>query len=122
MQTSDITPGLVFPILLVGGGVSTTTQGALIKCGLTNLLSWPTGIRPFGENFGSRIEELLDEPNDQVTGALVYQFIKDAISAFEDRITLLEVTTERNTPSSLQITLTYKLNDLGQIDSLKFSI
>lgn len=122
MQTTDIIPGLVFPITLVGGGVSSTTQGSLIKCGLINLLSWPTGTRPFGENFGSRIEQLLDEPNDQVTGSLVYQFTKDAISAFEDRITLLEVTMERNTPSSLQITLTYKLNDSGQIDSLKFSL
>lgn len=90
--------GAGFPIKL-----TTTSQGLvgwypiigdmnLIKQNLTMLFITPIGFRLREEYFGSRIWELLEEPNTLILNRLVRDFLRAAVSLWEPRIEALETT------------------------------
>lgn len=102
--------GLVFPINVNStGGVSLTTGFEVIHSSIRIILSWLYGTRFFLGEFGSKLEELIEEPNDLILAAQVRFFIIEAITRWEKRITPLEVSINRKDEHSINIILRYQL-------------
>lgn len=67
----------------------------LIKNNVTSLFIYQIGERFRQENFGSRLWECVEEPNNQLLEYMATQFVKATISTWESRIRGLEVHTLR---------------------------
>lgn len=81
----------------------------LIKENLTQILLTQVGSRLREEDFGSRLAESIEEPNDSVQAFTIRDFIKQAISKYEPRITAYKVILEHQR-EFLTISLYYKIN------------
>ena len=77
--------------------------------------------RFYGDDFGSRIHETLEEPNDDLLTNLVRYFVIDAISKWEKRITLTRVTTNKISPQQLSIELVYNIKESNTQDSVYYN-
>lgn len=104
--------GLVFPIEIGPEGRPQIVSGVpLINASINHILSWPIRNKYFNEEFGSRLEELLEEPNDIVLRTLVRRFVIEALERWEKRIELVSVEiipTERN---KLDIHIIYQIRN-----------
>jgi len=67
-----------------------------IRQNVLTILTTKPGERVHQPEFGSRLWELVFEPNDFVIEALAQQFIADAIERFEPRVQLIQVLTIRD--------------------------
>lgn len=67
----------------------------LIKQNIAALLIYQIGFRFRQENFGSRIWECLEEPNDNVVETLIRNFLAQTMAAWEPRVSLVKVSTVR---------------------------
>ncbi len=112
--------GISFPFILVDGAVKVDQHPTLIDQSVRTILSWPHGQRMFIPTFGSKLEELIGEPNDMVLAALARFFVVDAISSWEARITLLEAVITMPTPAKLHIQLHYRVNATRDIQEFNF--
>lgn len=85
--------GLTFPIEL--NTLSKTpivyADLKLIRSSIANILNWPQRMRYFNEQYGCRIEEILEEPDNSVSRTLARDFIRDALNRWEKRIRVKEV-------------------------------
>lgn len=102
--------GLIFPIQLskmgspnIGGGKD------LLESSIKAILSWNIGTRFFLGEFGTRLEELLQEPNDLITQVLVKHFTVEVISKWEKRLEVLDVELTERTDNSINIKIRYKV-------------
>ena len=112
------TKGLKFPVELSNGSSKLTEGMAMIQSSLKTIVSWPLYTRPFNGNFGTRIFETLEEPNDSVLYTLVRKFIIDSIALWESRIDLIDIKVSRPLPEKLVVELVYRVKDLNIMDSL----
>jgi len=62
-----------------------------IKGALDNILSTALDVRFFLPSFGTRLQQLLFEPNDDVFADMARVYIAEAISRWEKRIRLLSI-------------------------------
>lgn len=84
--------GLVFPLNIdSSGGVKPETGKALIESSFKNILSTPSGTRYFLGEFKSRLNELIEEPNDSIVLSLMRTFIKEAFKNWEKRIEVYDI-------------------------------
>ncbi len=113
------TTGMAFPLLLDSGS-STLEEGVdLIQKSMKTMLAWPLYTRDYEDTFGSRVFELLEEPNDDVLITLLKKFTQDVLEMWESRIEILILDVYRNTPEKVTIDLTYKIRELDIQDSLQ---
>lgn len=113
--------GYIFPLELQNGKPRLRVgELELIRSSIMMLISWPKNDRFFLGEFGSRIEECIGQPNDDILSTLVYQFISDAINNFERRIELLDIGIIRPNNTSINIRLTYKIRTTNLEDSFIF--
>ena len=77
--------GLTSPLVLVNGEATMSTDRALITQSMNRILGEQRGSRYFGYDFGSRIDEILFEPNDEVLLDLLRMFVIEALSKWEKR-------------------------------------
>jgi len=112
--------GLTFPIKLINGRGVLVTGFDLIKSSLYMILSWPFGNRYFLGEFGSRLEDLLEEPNDEVLKDLLETFIIDAITQWEKRVEVMSVDITNSSPTSLNVNLTYRIINSQLVDNFVF--
>lgn len=112
--------GITFPFVLVNGAVKVDDHPKLIDESIRSILSWGLGQRSFLPAYYSKLPELLGEPNDLVVASLARLFIVEAISTWETRITLLEVTIGMPTASKLTIQLHYRINATRQVKEFNF--
>jgi len=80
----------------------------LIENNLLSLITYQIGQRFRQEEFGTRLEECLEEPNTQALSYLVDEFLKSAINEYETRIKYVSSEISRS-GSKLNIEFTYKL-------------
>lgn len=114
------TKGLSFPLQL-DSGTAVLSEGAdLIVDSIKTILSWPLFTRDYEDTFGSRIFELLEEPNDDILKTLVRRFTKDALEEWEKRIELLDMTIERPSPEKISVDMVYRIKELNIQDNLKY--
>jgi hypothetical protein len=70
--------------------------------------------------FGTNLEQLLQEPNDLTTQTLVKHFTVDVISKWEKRLEVLEVLLESKDEYVLYIRITYRVKNTKIEDSFIF--
>ena len=113
--------GITFPIQLNERGAVIVTSGTqLIRSSLKLILSWPYNTRFFLPEFGSKVEELLEEPNDQILETVVRNFIVESIIKWEKRIEIVNVQIGRPEDTKIDIQLTYRLSNSEIMDSFIF--
>ena len=102
--------GLTFPIEIDANGRGVIKSGYdLIENSIVNLLNWPKRDRFFNNDFGARLWELIEEPNDIVGRSLVRNFVFEGIELWEPRVELLEVVIIEDTvtPEKIDLQLSY---------------
>lgn len=122
-QTANnfIGKGLTFPIELNSSGRPDIKGGVdLLKSAITDILSWTVGTRFMLGEYGTRLEQLLQEPNDLVTQSLVKHFTVEVISKWEKRLEVLEVKTINQTDYLLHIYIKYKVKNTKEEGSFIF--
>lgn len=103
--------GMVYPIVLEKGSAKISTGMDLIKSSIGIILGWsgePT--RFFLGEFNSRINELMEEPNDIVLQNILEVLIADGIRKWETRIEY--ISTEFSVISDVQMNM--KINFLNK--------
>lgn len=82
----------------------------LIQNNLQALIEYNIGQRFRQEYFGTRLQECLEEPNSQALTFMVKEFLLQAFSEYETRITLKKVVTD-SYQGTLHISFTYVISD-----------
>lgn len=117
--TLSQTAGIKFPIILSNNGSVDLTYGKdLIKSSIIIILSWPIRTRYFNSLFGSRVHEVLEDPNDDVLSMLVRKFVIDPITDWEPRVELKSVNIFRQDPDKLTVNVIYNIRELNVEDSI----
>lgn len=103
--------GITFPLELSNGKVVVKTGFDLISTSIQTILNWCGGQhkRFFLGEFNSKLDLLLEEPNDQITIDLLETFIQDSIARWEPRVKLLSLQSERQDESTIIVTGTYQI-------------
>jgi len=116
------TKGLSFPLQLTSGAHTLVEGVDLIKDSIKIILSWPLYTREYVDDFGSRIFEVLEEPNDDILKTLIRKFTIDALQRWEYRIELLDFNIERTAPEKIAVDLIFRVRELNIEDSLSYDL
>lgn len=109
--------GLTYPIQLDENGTPVISGGLdLIKSSLLVILTWDN-YRIFLEDFRCRIVELIEEQNSIVLISVVKVFIRNAITKYEPRIKLLDITVINQDFDKIEFFINYKINNTSIEDS-----
>lgn len=118
---NNIGSGIIFPIEINNEGrPDYINDTRLIVSSINMILGSSKNVRYFNENFGSRIHELLHEPNDSVATTLLEYFILEALSTYEKRIVLQSVRVVSYNLSVVNILLKYTITNTKVEDTLIF--
>lgn len=109
--------GITFPINLTNGRVGLDTGFALIRASIINILSFHVGNRFFLGEFGSQLEDLIEEPNDEILQNTINTFVVDAITKWEKRISTISASLVQDDPASITLNLTYQIVNSNTIDN-----
>jgi phage baseplate assembly protein W len=92
VKNKFIGSGITFPIQLnADGRPDFVNDMSLIISSIKTILYWPIYTRFFNENFGCRLEELIDEPHDGIAKSLLRTFIEESLYRYEKRINVNSV-------------------------------
>lgn len=108
--------GLKFPIQLLQGKGATSVDLSLLNQSIKIILDTPIGSRLFLPDFGSRLRELIFEPNDEVLHDLLSLFIFEALDKWERRIKVLKVECLTN-EDKVECTVSYRALNSNEIES-----
>jgi phage baseplate assembly protein W len=116
--------GWSFP-LRIGphGGIALSSEQAEIEESIRIILSTAKGERAMRLKFGSRLHELVFEPNNSQTAARARQYIEEALGMWEPRIRLVEVkvdTVNSARGSHLLFEIFYEIKTIHDVRSLVF--
>lgn len=111
--------GLTFPIQLQNGRGVIESGYNLIRSSIRNILAFEIGRKFFLGEFGSRLNELLEEPDDEPLHNMLNIFIVDAITTWEKRITSISTSIEdvSREQGVIQIRLVYKILNAQNADN-----
>ena len=112
--------GVTLPIEMSNGRWQIQTGISLIRPSIQMVLRWLVGTRFFLAEFGSKVEELLEEPNDDVLKQVAYAVIAEAIQNWEKRVELVDIEIIRPNFYSLDLKMTYRIIASKKIDSFVF--
>jgi len=121
MANKFIGSGIIFPITLnASGRPDFVNDVRLLNSSIKNILYWPKNHRFFNENFGSRIEELIEEPNDGVSFSLLRTFIAEALADYEKRIIVKSVSIQSYDYTKVNVKVTYSIRTTKLEETLIF--
>ena len=96
------------------GSIVESNAGERINDSIHIILSTRIGERPFNPEFGSRLQELVFEPNDAILHKLLHFYTVDALNRWEKRIEILSVTmmdSYNNDGNMVGIIITYRIRN-----------
>lgn len=103
--------GITFPIELnTSGRVDIKTGVDLINSAIKNIFAYPRSFRFYHEEFGCRIHEVLDEPDDNVSEALAIHFIRESLRDWEKRIDLKSIKVLDNQHAFMNVEVIYSVS------------
>jgi len=114
------TKGLKFPLELVSGKPVLSEGIDLIKASIQHIVTWPLGTANYEDYFGSKIGELIEEPNDIILMALTQRYVVDSISNWENRVILKKLTFYRPDAVSLIVNMEYNIKSENIDDSTNY--
>lgn len=96
----------------------------LLKSDLTSLMSYQVGQRIRQENYGTRLWELLEEPNTTVLDHLIKSFISSSISNWEPRVKPIDPSGIKviKYPTYIKVNVSISLKGDTNIESLSFNL
>jgi phage baseplate assembly protein W len=94
--------------------VANKTDDNAIRGALRNLIHTKHYERPFAPELGCQIHNLLFEPNDFFSRNIAERIIRDAITKFEPRVELIEVSVYSTDANELFIQIEYKIRNTNQ--------
>lgn len=111
---------VIFPVVLDSGKHTLSNTLGVIKASIVNIIQWPIFTKYYEDDFGSRANEVLEEPSDQILITLIREFVIEAINKWEPRIILTtsDIYVARYNPEKIQVELTYTIKDLNIQDSI----
>lgn len=110
--------GLTFPIQLVKGRANIDTGFNLIRASIKTILAFTIGTRYFLGEFGSRLEELLEEPNDEILHNLINTFVVDAVTTWEKRISTISTSIDSiDQKGIVNVKITYQVINSNTTDN-----
>ena len=101
----------------VGGLFATATTSEIIKASLKMIFATRPGERVMLPEFGSRMQELLFQPNDSVLKALAAQVVHDSVLRWEPRVAVTGTSVEPQ-GSRMVVTIAYVLKLSNTEDSV----
>ena len=113
--------GALYPIKLEQnssgqtGWYPVTGTPDLILHNINSVIQYEIGSRIRQEDFGTRLWECIEEPNTQAQAFLVYQFVKQALTKWENRIMITKTDLIRE-GTSLTIQIHYSIKNTNQSD------
>jgi len=93
------------------GGMALVSEAEKIEQAMRIILSTPIGQRVMRPAFGSRLHELVFAPLNPETLGLAELYVEEALTFWEPRIDVLEVTarSDPNQPSLLLVGIDYRI-------------
>jgi phage baseplate assembly protein W len=111
--------GLKYPIELSNGRVLTLSGYPLIDQSIIDILQTPVGSRLFLREYGSRLDELKFEPNDDILEGTLEMLIAEAIQTWESRTEFIDCSFQTDNDASL-ITIFHRPLPSNEIQSFVF--
>ena len=112
--------GLKWPLELVNGKVILVENLDLIKQSIFITLNWYFGTRFYLGEFGTRLEQLLEEQNMSVLNTTLNFELGNALTKWEPRISIINTKTESISRYHLKVTINYRIAQTELIDSFTF--
>jgi len=115
--------GWRFPLQVTPNGrIAQVRHERRIEEAILLILSTAPGELPMRPDFGCGIHDLLLAPNDSRTVALVVHFVRRALTKYEARIDLLDVSADnsREAPNLLLIRLSYRVRATNAMGNLVY--
>lgn len=121
-QSDDVLGcGLAFPLRLNGGVIGLNAHEDQIQQAIRLILRTAQGERVMRPDFGSGADLLAFEPMNTVTAGLVQHRVKDALTRFEPRIEVLDVTV-RPSPDQglLSAEISYRIKRTNAVGNMVY--
>jgi len=115
--------GLSFPVRVSPSGNLTYSSGEeSVREAIWILLGTVKGERQMLPTFGCGIQDLVFAPNNQTTWGNVQHLVKDALTQWEARIDVLDVTVTAagNEPNTLLIRVDYRIRSNNAFGNLVY--
>ena len=115
--------GVLYPIKLEQnssgqtGWYPVTGTPDLILHNINSVIQYELGFRIRQEDFGTRLWECIEEPNTQAQAFLVYQFVRQALVKWENRIVITGTKLFRE-GTKLTIQINYSIKNTNQTDTV----
>lgn len=119
VQNDFIGKGITLPLVLVGGRPLLDSGFSLIRASIKTILSWEYGQRFFLNEFGSRLEDLIEEPNDLILQNEINIFVKEALENWEKRIIPIRASII-STDGKISLDISYRVLNSQQVDNFIF--
>lgn len=117
MERVYLGTGLQYPVTLQNGRGLLVNDTTLIEQSIAIILGTPKGTRFLLPEFGSRMTEIIFEPNDEVLHDLLTLFITEALEEWEKRIKVLRVKCTSDDRTVVMCEIEYKILSSNEIES-----
>lgn len=108
-----------FPIKVLNGQPVLSKGSEAVQEAIATILNTPIGSKFFLPEYGSRLHELMFEPNDEVLESLMYMFIKEAIDFWEKRVKFVDASFSINN-DKVEVVLFYRVLNSNEIESFVY--
>jgi phage baseplate assembly protein W len=115
--------GWRFPLQVTPAGrIAQARHEQRIEESILLILSTSPGERPMLPDFGCGIHDLVMAPNDPRTVALVVHMVRRALTKYESRVDLLDVSADNpaDAPNLLLIRLSYRVRSTNAMGNLVY--
>ncbi|GLQ89919.1 GPW/gp25 family protein [Dyella flagellata] len=115
--------GWKFPLqVTAGGGIARSRYEQRIEESIYLILSTAKGERVMLDDFGCGIQDLVFAPNNAVTRARVVQNVRKALTTYEPRIDVLDVSADSqpNQDNLLLIRVSYRIRSNNAIGNMVY--
>jgi phage baseplate assembly protein W len=112
LQSDFLGSGWAFPVGVdARGRIALSRRERDIEEAIAIILLTPKGQRIMRPDFGCRIHDLVFAPNDASTAGLASYYVEEALTMWEPRIRLIDITAEPDPerPEHLLITIVYEV-------------
>ncbi len=122
MTTDFLGKGLAYPLQLnARGGLKESKFQQKVKESIRIILGTEPGERLMRPNFGCYLHSLIFAPNNTATANLAAHYVEDALTTWEPRIILEDVTVHNDhTNASLVIDVQYRLKATNEPQNLVY--
>lgn len=104
--------GIIFPITLSNFGRPNVVGGKdLIEASMRDILAWSLGTKFFLGEYGGKLEQILQEPNDLVQKTLINDFTVGLINTWENRVQVLSASLTDKEYGIIYISIAYQIKN-----------